>query len=321
METFGRALIYDPYTQFRQKPGRNRYIHIDEHGFRYTKNQAPWPSMPHHDVIFIFGGSTAFGYGVPDDQTIGSYLEKAFRSEGNDQRTSVYNFAQGAFFSTQERILFEYLITAGHIPNMTAFIDGTNECALEEPLHTKAIRRLSEARAVNLPLGQLPVVRVIQKVIALVKGIPIERPEKDLLKTRTFILNRYLENKKLIEAIARAYQIESVFVWQPVPLYQYDLTYHPFVNEQVIEEKQFIYQKSVYAMMEEQVRSGTIGGNFLWLGRMQKNSRNPLYVDPIHYSPEMSQNIANHIHDFIKKTVNDRNGRAPNRQTLPPQQQ
>ena len=44
------------------------------------------------------------------------------------------------------------------------------------------------------------------------------------------------------------------------------------------------------------------GRNFLWLGDMQENLSKFLYVDSIHYSPEMSKLIAEAIADRIDAT-------------------
>jgi hypothetical protein len=40
---------------------------------------------------------------------------------------------------------------------------------------------------------------------------------------------------------------------------------------------------------------GTFGNNFLWLGDMQENLTEPLYVDAVHYSARMSKLITEHI--------------------------
>src|SRR4030095_11208332 len=37
--------------------------------------------------------------------------------------------------------------------------------------------------------------------------------------TITYVVNRYLTNKKLIEAVTSVYRVRPVFVWQPIPAY------------------------------------------------------------------------------------------------------
>src|SRR5271165_3077698 len=67
---------YEPFTEFRQKPSRGKFVNIDPAGFRISKDQAPWPPRPENFNIFMFGGSTTFGVGLPDDETIASYLQE-----------------------------------------------------------------------------------------------------------------------------------------------------------------------------------------------------------------------------------------------------
>src|SRR2546427_11763001 len=42
------------------------------------------------------------------------------------------------------------------------------------------------------------------------------------------VIDRFIENKRMIEAVAATRGVRVLFVWQPVPTYKYDLRYHPF---------------------------------------------------------------------------------------------
>jgi hypothetical protein len=100
-------------------------------------------------------------------------------------------------------------------------------------------------------------------------------------------------NKKIIEAISREFHIKTLFVWQPTPSYKYDQNYNIF--------KRFDYGGFLpylgpgYEKAANEYQTGTFGNNFLWLGDMQENLKEPLYVDAIHYSARMSKLIAEHI--------------------------
>src|SRR5262245_24730852 len=77
-EMEARPLVYEPYMEFKERPYSGRYLNVNAHGFRQTNNQGPWPpDKQKYLTVFLFGGSTAFGYGVPDDQTIASYLQES----------------------------------------------------------------------------------------------------------------------------------------------------------------------------------------------------------------------------------------------------
>lgn len=82
-ETWSLHFKYEPYTQFRERPYSGRWVTVDPHGFRVSRNQGPWPPSPDYFNVFVFGGSTTFSYGVSNDQTIASYLQlgPAFRRD------------------------------------------------------------------------------------------------------------------------------------------------------------------------------------------------------------------------------------------------
>src|SRR5262245_29273480 len=69
-ETGTQALDYEPFTVFRERPQRGRYLNVDAAGFRHSSAQGPWPPDPAAFNVFVLGGSTTFGYGVADDQTL-----------------------------------------------------------------------------------------------------------------------------------------------------------------------------------------------------------------------------------------------------------
>jgi hypothetical protein len=97
----------------------------------------------------------------------------------------------------------------------------------------------------------------------------------------------------MTEAIARTFKIETLFVWQPVPAYGYDLSAHPFAPDdaQLLPEQALISR--AYAMMAESGEMEKAGG--LWLGDLQQGRQEALYVDRVHYTAAFSEDIANSI--------------------------
>ena len=96
----------------------------------------------------------------------------------------------------------------------------------------------------------------------------------------------------MIEAIARAYNIQAVFIWQPVPLYKYDLQYHPFASKTFGPQT---YSQYGYPRMRKYIDLHPCKNNFIWAADIQENLQQPLYVDQIHYSAEMCELFAQHI--------------------------
>ena len=60
--------VYEPYTQLKAPVMTGWFISVSEHGFRLIKDQRPWPPVSAAFNVFVFGGSTAFGSGVTDEQ-------------------------------------------------------------------------------------------------------------------------------------------------------------------------------------------------------------------------------------------------------------
>lgn len=300
---------YESYTQFKENPYRSRFVNIDPAGFRHIERQAPWPPPRGRFTVFVFGGSTTYGYGIPDDQTIPSHLQGMFR-EAHGRLVNVYNFGRGAYMSIQERILFEKLLLWGFIPDMAIFIDGLNDlCFFKgEPAYTKKLQELMAEGRVPSMFKLLHVLPVIEALELLVD------PESD---NRTFkfrldgagslapmrhpieeFIQRYKRNKRLTEAAAKEFCVTPVFVWQPVPVYKYDQRHNIFGRFDYDDYMPAL--RAGYQLLAKEAQSGGLGTNFIWSADIQEPLKKPLYVDAIHYSPEMARFFAQHIFDNMQ---------------------
>ncbi len=301
---------YDSYTQFKERPVDGKYVKVDPHGFRIGRNQAPWPPDPKAFNIFVFGGSTTFGYRVDDYSTIGSHLQELMRKE-TGVPAAVYNFGRGGYISPQERALFEKLILRGQVPHMAIFIDGLNEFAVPdgEPAHTADLKKLMDRGDVSLwetIVEKLPVTRVLlSKASEGTRGPEIPRDlgglhrEQDRDKVLARVIERYFTNMKITKAIARAFNVTPVFVWQPVPVHEYDQEYNIFGGYDFDNEVPLL--KPGYKMMAAKKQAGSLGENFVWCADIQRDTKMPLYVDAVHYSGKMCNMIAECICSDLKR--------------------
>ena len=135
-ETWSRGFKYEAYTQFSERAYTGEFVNVSKDGYRFNDKFNVWPPDEEKLNIFVFGGSTTFGYGVADNETIPSHLQ-SFLSK-LDNRIAVYNFGRGFYYSTQEKILLELLISQNIDCDIAVFIDGLNEFIhLEnEPIYT-----------------------------------------------------------------------------------------------------------------------------------------------------------------------------------------
>ena len=119
---------YEPYTVFRPRPYRGRWINFSPAGFRFGATPDPWPPDPRAFNVLRFGGSTAFGVGVPDRGTIAASLAH-LRDAPCGKPVHVYNFGRPGYISVQEGIRFQRLLRSGARPDLVIFFDGLNEFA------------------------------------------------------------------------------------------------------------------------------------------------------------------------------------------------
>lgn len=306
------AQDYDPYTQFKEAPYQTKFVNVDTNGFRRSKNQGPWPPRQNDFVIFFYGGSTSFGYGVPDDETVASHLQEILGHRlGIPVR--VYNFGRGAYFSSQERILFEKHLSEGLIPDMAIFMDGVNEFSRlnGEPSYTGNLTKFM--REHDTPLhkkiwAELPLVKFINSLNKPSQSESSIQGTKDKNLSREEVsgalenvVRRYQMNRRMIEAISRDMGVRTVFVWQPTPLFGHDLKNHIFRD---FDYDSFTpYLRRGYEFVAGSTNYKYLGQNFIWLADMNREADRPLYVSAFHYGPELSRLVA----DSIADTMIDRN--------------
>jgi hypothetical protein len=267
-------------------------------GFRVSKNQGPWPPSPNAQNVFVFGGSTTFCYGLPDHQTVASFLQEELAAR-LPQQVNVYNFACGSYQSTQERILFQELLVKGFRPDLAIFIDGLNDFAFAHvPAYTAELEQLFRLR--NSPGRPETLFLWISKwpmmLFARAHGFRIGNPRinADAGENLDSIVRRYLANLRESAAIARDFGVQAAFVWQPIPFYQYDLQYHPFADDPFLNRINR-HARAGYQRMKEVAEAHEPGPNFLWCADMQQSARKPMYVDGVHYNAEFSRQFARHI--------------------------
>jgi hypothetical protein len=315
IECFQRPVMFDSFTQFRERPFRGEFVTVHDEGFRDSKNSAPWPPVPDNLNVFVFGGSTTFGYGVPDDQTIPAHLQRAIDRSAPSRRVVVYNFGAGFYFSTQERILFEDLLLRGLRPDIVVFIDGLNDIGHADgnAYQTQTLEQMMERRVAskeffladpggmleNLPI-RMPIEGAMRYLTSARAANVSEEPLMPPTPWGPIILERYATNQRFIRSLAADFGIHTVFVWQPIPAYAYDLKYDLFHNSVSMPGSgpQRGYE-AVYKSMAARVKVQEPTRDFLYLAEMQMGRKVNFYIDGVHYTPEFSAEIANRIFEHM----------------------
>lgn len=320
--------VYAPFVEMRHPPYSGRLCNFHEAGFRFVRDQGPWPTSPDFFNIFFFGGSTTVHVG-PDWAAIPSRLQEELNARGTGGRpTRVYNFGCGSYFSTQERIRFQQLLLDKALPDMVVFLDGVNDFYFLDgrpsiggffqhalDAHNKENDEIRRGKIGADPKWQklkdfiwsLPLARLIEAIgesYAKRNATASEvmyRPIDVAPETLVPAMDRYFENKRQIEALCQEYGIHPLFVWQPTPAYKYDLNYHITLNRHYGlggHERSGVG----YNLMEDRLRENPAGQDFLWLADIQENQREALYLDNMHYTSNFAKMIARHIADHIQSS-------------------
>jgi hypothetical protein len=292
---------YEAFTECRQVPVRGEFLNVTGEGYRLVKDQGPWPPSREAWNVFVFGGSTAFGDGLPDDETLPSALQELL-PQMRGRKVRCYNFARPGYYSTQERILFEQLLLARVHPDAAVFVDGVNEGrAVESPESprwsgpaTERIAALVEEanqhqglHALGVLARALPVTRVGMRLLARTHMV---RPQP--LPDQNGVAERWLANRRMTEAVARRFAVPVLFVWQPMPLYKYDVRFHLPGGEL---PRLAPIARTYETLRRELDASPGDARGVLWLADVQEGRRENLYVDEVHYTARFSRELASAV--------------------------
>jgi hypothetical protein len=324
-ECWNRPYVYSDFTHFKERPWSGRYVNVTENDYRKSLDQGPWPPLAENFNIFVFGGSTTFGYGQPDDSTLPSYLQAAIKPHST-RRVCVYNFGVGWYFSTQERIRFEQLLLQGHAPHVAYFIDGVNDAEVFDgrPAFSRQMAdafntvdafdvqspeasaasyfpRLAEVGFERLPIGRFAA--YTRRKLGLAKSTEPASGVSGIDKVKRGGFQRmcesYLTNKQLIEQCCKVHGVIPIFVWQPVPGYKYQMKYHLFARQERV-----LNQGEFYTTMYEQIQKRPPDPHFIWCADIQENATECLYCDHVHYTSSFTKTLAEKIvHESLERKL------------------
>jgi hypothetical protein len=292
-ETWYKSFQYEPWVGFKEKPRIGKFVNISKEGFRYShRKQANLREDGFK--IYVFGGSTTFGYGVDDASTIPAYLEKRITKAHRDKKIQVFNFGRAYYYSTQEMTLLLQLLREGHRPDIAIFIDGWNE-NLEAPYYTSEMSFLFNAynyspdRLKRIVLQEIPLIRYVKAKMNIANSknqIPNKSAfRNDLVEIR----NEYLKSREIINMLAAQYQFSAYFFIHPAPGYRNSYAKHRFWEQRSAE--------SVSAMTKkmELLESTTNSQNAFSMTDLLNDYRKQPFVDQIHFTPEVCDLLAGFI--------------------------
>lgn len=302
----GINLEYEPFVEFMPRGFSGKHVNVAPEGFRVIPSGARDLDFTGRK-IFVFGGSTTFGMGVSDGETIPAYVQSEFRAAGRKD-VAVYNFGIVGFYSSQERVLFERLINLGHVPDAIVFIDGLNDfvfCKIPDTtgMSSRIERVFSAGAGVTLLDTYKKRSSVLKVIRYYTEGVNVarDRPSADCTgeEAQTLaIVKRLDSNRRMAAAVAKAYGVVPVFVHQPIPSYAYDNTRRPVPLRETQSTPWKQTQRGYEIFRERRLKGGVFTDNVLWLE--EDAIAENMYIDEVHYSPQFNRHIARQIYEALR---------------------
>lgn len=293
---------YEPFRIWGTPKLQGKYFNVDETPtgtFRRTANVLrPGCEQQQTLKVWFFGGSTAWGPGVPDFATIQSYLSEKLNAD-SESCVEVINMGVDGYASNQELIYLYQNLKAGLRPDVVIFYDGYNDA------HIGSVDPGIPAAHWDYPLikakfessiGNWPNLNTRSYLLRIMNGLRrryqrhgVEPPsEQGRISRARATLDNYDANLRLVELLVKQYGFHAHFFWQPClvygakPLAPFERALHDMGTD----------HRAIQAVYEEAERRSASSGRFIFLGDVFGQTREPVYIDWVHLAPRGNELVA-----------------------------
>ena len=307
------AMIYEPLTEFKEKPKNSKFVSVSELGNRCIKiNLENCESAKGgENEIWIFGGSTVFGYGLKNNETIAAYLNELIR----DKR--VINFGQGYYNSNQSRIYFQNLLTFLPKPHAAIFLEGFNDFKNNQINNYKSPTKTALSNNYSILINnreastnekifkwfkerfnRLHFVKLIEQ-IRKNKSVNTNTDSikvDNLEEAYNTLVNRLVTNFTINKSIGEKFEIKILNILEPIALSKdrYSSSGLPVSYFKNFEKSIFHYKK-----IFEIIENNDNFLNLIDLYLVNLNIDEKMFVDRTHFSKNFSKEIALKIYEKL----------------------
>jgi hypothetical protein len=328
-------LSYQPYTVWTRKPIQGKYVNVDDQGCRVTAFNSAAPGALR---IWMVGGSTTWGMGVPDTETIPSRLAKLFNDAGVP--THILNLGHTGFVSTQEVITLVRELQTREAPDIWIVYDGLNEGLglaerpdLPNPHYLMGrVSGLFESREVGPAPGTSSVLMDVAKTTGYYRlasslrhrFLPPEQaaavtaaPPKDfandadILTVAAGSVDILLENYRLMTALGLEFGFPCFFFFQPQPgvgakpLHESEVEVLAEVTADPEENWVLEFSREQRRIFRERLAGGRAPERVYDLSDIFAEVPRPLYLDWAHLSQAGNRMVAEHIFTIVRERLVD----------------
>jgi hypothetical protein len=309
---------YEPFRIWGATPLQGKYINTDQtpNGvWRRTINPTgPGCEKQTSVELWMFGGSTLYGTGVPDWATIPSFLSRDLNS-AHVRCVVVTNFGVEGYVTNQEVMLLMEQLKIGRHPDIVIFYDGVNDsyAGAVEPGIPRAHVSLSiiKARVEGTLAGRLDFLRnsyalqLAGTAVNYLRRASAAEPQTEETDSKAgATLDNYEANLRILRILGEAYGFRVFCFWQPAFVYGHK-PLDPFemkIAGNVSARKSFRILTAVYQQAE---RRAATDHAFVFLGDIFDSVKEPFYIDKwMHLAPLGNEFVAH----FVAKAVEDNFG-------------
>lgn len=313
---------YEPFVIWGAAPWHSKYINTDttpQGTWRRTINAKNGGCEKRNSVeVWMFGGSTLYGTGVPDQATLPSFLSRELNSAGPECFV-VSNFGVEGYVTNQEIILLMEQLKAGRRPSIVIFYDGVNDSfagAISPGIPNAHLSLANiKARVEGSVVGRIDFLRNSNTLQLVMTGLnwlrrvrPAETKIEEIGPKASATLDNYEANVHTAEILGEAYGFRVFCFWQPALVYGHK-PLDPFemkIASNDTTKSSFHILAEVYQKAEAQSASS---GRFVFLGDIFDTVKEPLYIDKwMHLDPSGNELVARSIAKYLEHGLSVLNG-------------
>jgi lysophospholipase L1-like esterase len=300
--------VFFPFVGLRLEPGfAGPGVTTDSLGFRVTP-EADTSSTAIE--IHMYGGSTVYGWFLPDSLTIPALLQEALRGSW-EQNLNVSNRGSATRNSTQSMIELLLALQTGDIPDAAVFYEGYNDAATAwyegDPALALGSRRSIDRFSAAVPEPREPfrlsvatlaglLARPESSVPALIPGSEPLGRGRDTYELAARVVEVYNSNCRQTLAMAGAFDIPVAMLWQPtLAAESRELLGQEPDFRASMDPGEVSLQEVVWKLAEE----NAAGGLYLWFGGCMNEAGFPCYVDYCHLNADGNRLVTDGMHAML----------------------
>ena len=320
---------WKPHVCWRNTPYQGKYLNINNHGIRKTWTTDKKNTNGDRLKIFMFGGSTMWGYGSRDEFTIPSILAKKLFENGID--AEITNFGENGYTSTQEMTYLINELKTGNEPNLVIFYDGFNDtttAVLNQyagGIHTSMCQQAMDTdnkkeeniikRRWTFSIEKMYINRLMKNISnylmsnknsELVKDKFVEYKNR---KVADDVVRTYVANMKIVQSLAKNHLFNVIFYWQPNLFDKNDLSkFEKSIRKNHLE---FGKYENFFMLVNSILRSSNWAKEnanvFHDISSIFYKNKEPLFIDTVHLGEKGDEYIAERMAtDVLLKIRRDR---------------